>query len=102
MTNFKTTLVAASLALATGSLTSVVLTPYAHAQCLQCAMYPDRDPLNGGAQTPAGKMGMEFPNGAAPAYAAAPPASVNNARAEMRVHHVHHVRHVRSPDARNR
>ena len=98
MTNFGKTLVAASLAFATTSLASVALTPYAHAQCLECAKYPDRDPLNGGALTPAGKMGM-FTNGAAAASAAAPPASVNNARAEMRVHH---IRHARSPAARNR
>jgi hypothetical protein len=99
MTNYRKTLVAASVAVATVALTSMVLTPAAYAQCLQCAMYPDRDPLNGGVQTPAGKMGMEFPNGAAASHAASVPASVNNARAEMRVHH---VRHVRSSDARNR
>lgn len=34
------------------------------------AMYPDRDVLNGGALTPAGRMGLERPYGAAPVFAA--------------------------------
>jgi hypothetical protein len=99
MTNFKKTLIAASLAFATTSLATVALTSYASAQCLECAMYPDRDPLNGGAQTPAAKMGLVQPHGAAAANNASPSASLSNSRAEM---HVHHVRHARSPDARNR
>jgi hypothetical protein len=32
------------------------------------AQYPDRDVLNGGALTPAGRMGLEFPGGAAPVF----------------------------------
>jgi hypothetical protein len=32
------------------------------------AMHPDRDVLNGGALTPAGRMGLERPYGAAPVY----------------------------------
>jgi hypothetical protein len=39
------------------------------------AEYPNRDLLNGGALTPAGRMGLEFMDGAAPA--------ANNARAEI-------------------
>jgi BA14K-like protein len=34
------------------------------------AQYPDRDVLNGGALTPAGKMGLELPGGAAPVFGA--------------------------------
>jgi hypothetical protein len=32
------------------------------------AMHPDRDVLNGGALTPAGRMGLERPYGAAPVF----------------------------------
>src|SRR5207253_10290576 len=32
------------------------------------AEFPDRDVLNGGALTPAGKMGLELPGGAAPVF----------------------------------
>jgi hypothetical protein len=32
------------------------------------SMYPDRDVLNGGALTPAGRMGLERPGGAAPVF----------------------------------
>jgi hypothetical protein len=34
------------------------------------AEYPDRDVLNGGALTPAGRMGLELPGGAAPVFGA--------------------------------
>lgn len=34
------------------------------------AQYPNRDVLNGGALTPAGRMGLELPGGAAPVYTA--------------------------------
>lgn len=34
------------------------------------AMYPNRDVLNGGALTPAGRMGLELPGGAVPVYGA--------------------------------
>ena len=34
------------------------------------AEYPDRDVLNGGALTPAGRMGLELPGGAAPVFRA--------------------------------
>ena len=33
------------------------------------AMYPNRDVLNGGALTPAGRMGLERAGGAAPVFA---------------------------------
>ena len=32
------------------------------------AQYPDRDVLNGGALTPAGRMGLILPGGAAPVF----------------------------------
>jgi hypothetical protein len=32
------------------------------------AQYPDRDVLNGGGLTPAGRMGLESPGGAAPVF----------------------------------
>jgi hypothetical protein len=38
------------------------------------AQYPNRDVLNGGALTPAGRMGLERAGGAAPAYSGAYPA----------------------------
>ena len=56
MMNYKT-LVAATL-------TSIVYTSSAFAQCPACALYPNRDPLPG-VETPAGKMGLELPYGAA-------------------------------------
>jgi hypothetical protein len=34
------------------------------------SQYPDRDVLNGGALTPAGRLGLELPNGAASSPAA--------------------------------
>jgi hypothetical protein len=94
MTNYKKQLLAASLMLATASLTSIVLTSYAAAQCAECAIYQDRDPFTGGLKTPTGK-----PVGAAPSaakHAAVSANGVNNAHAEMR------GRHVVSPDAQTR
>src|SRR5213075_2405910 len=82
MMNYKT-LVAASLM-------SIALPSYAFAQCTECALYPDRDPLTK-TQTPAGKMGIVQPGGAAAPPNAAASANTantannpNNARAEMR------------------
>jgi hypothetical protein len=73
--------------LVAASLMSMALTSSAFAQCADCALYPDRDHLNNGAQTPAGKMGVMKPGGAAgspaPANAANPANSANNARAEV-------------------
>jgi hypothetical protein len=60
MMNYKT--------LAAASLASIVWTSYAFAQCPDCALYPNRDPLNKGVKTPAGKMGVELPGGAAPSF----------------------------------
>ena len=75
MMNYKT-LVAASLI-------SIALPSYAFAQCTECALYPDRDPLNKGAQTPAGKSGLMQAGGAAGSNNAANTENnPNNARAE--------------------
>jgi hypothetical protein len=65
--------------LVAASLMSMVLTTGAFAQCADCAMYPDRDHLNGGVPTPAAKLGTR-PGGTAPA--------ANNARAEVGGHRV--------------
>jgi hypothetical protein len=70
--------------LVAASLTSMVLTTAAFAQCADCAMYPDRDHLNGGVQTPAAKMGVVRPSGTAPAANNASNAS--NAHAQIRGH----------------
>jgi hypothetical protein len=77
-------------ALVAASLMSIALPSYAFAQCADCALYPDRDPLTK-EQTPAGKMGLVQPGGAAAPPNAAASANTantannpNNARAEMR------------------
>jgi hypothetical protein len=75
MTNYKT-LVAVAL-----TLTSISLSAPAFAQCLSCAMYPNRDTYTG-EETPAGKMGLVPPGGAASANASAN--TVNNANASVR------------------
>jgi hypothetical protein len=77
-------------ALVAASLMSIALPSYAFAQCADCALYPDKDPLTK-EQTPAGKMGIVQPGGAAAPPNAAASANTantvnnpNNARAEMR------------------
>ena len=59
MTGLKT-LVAAALISAFSITSALAGEPQAYA-----AQYPDRDFLNGGALTPAGRMGLELPGGAA-------------------------------------
>jgi hypothetical protein len=84
MMNYKTLVVA--------SLMSITLISAAFAQCVQCAIYPDRDPLNNGALTPAGKMGLVRPGSAtgssSPANIAKSANEVNNARAQVRNRHL--------------
>jgi hypothetical protein len=68
---------AATLILAGASM------PYASAQCLDCAKYPDRDHLNGGIPTPeamerAAKQGVQLQG--------APSANTANANAAVRGH----------------
>jgi hypothetical protein len=94
--------------LVAASLMSIALTSAAFAQCVDCAIYPDRDSLNKGAPTPASKMGLTGPGGPAGAN----PASANtagantansknsayNARAEARDHHLRRPGHRSSVD----
>jgi hypothetical protein len=93
MTNYKKRLAAASLMLATATLTSMVFTSYAAAQCAECAMYQDRDPFTNGLKTATGKPAPAANNAAVSAHGA------NNAHAEMRGPR---GRHVANPDARAR
>jgi hypothetical protein len=80
--NYKKMLVAASLTFAAATLTSMVFTSYASAQCADCSIYPNRDPFTEGLKTPEAE-----PPGvvAAPPHATNPRAT-NNANAEMHGH----------------
>jgi hypothetical protein len=62
MTRF--TIFIAALALAV-SVTSAIAQPAISELGAFEAEYPNRDPLNGGALTPAGRLGLELPDGAA-------------------------------------
>jgi hypothetical protein len=54
------------LSVAAVAATALLAPTYqASAQCLECAAHPERDPLNGGQLTPAGKMGLVNAHGAA-------------------------------------
>ena len=78
MITFKTLIAAALVSMATVTSASAQLDTWANSNpdAFQ-AQYPDRDVLNGGALTPAGRMGLERANGAAPVFGA------NNAYAAM-------------------
>lgn len=84
MMNYKTLVVA--------SLMSIALISGAFAQCVACAIYPDRDPLNNGALTPAGKMDLmrrgSGTSSSSPAYISKSANEVNNARAQVRNRHL--------------
>jgi hypothetical protein len=71
MTTFKILIGAALVSLATATTASAQLPSWAvtNPDAYQ-AQYPNRDILNDGALTPAGKMGLEFAHGAAPAFGA--------------------------------
>ena len=58
-------LIAIALAL-TASATSALAQPAISELGNFEAAYPNRDPLNGGALTPAGRLGLELPDGASP------------------------------------
>lgn len=62
MTRFKT--IGAALMLA-ASATSAMAQPAISELGAFEAQYPNRDALNGGALTPAGRLGLELPDGAA-------------------------------------
>lgn len=69
MTTFKILIAAAVVSVATIGSASAQLPPWAisNPDSFQ-AQYPDRDVLNGGRLTPAGRMGLELPGGAAPVF----------------------------------
>ena len=69
MITFKTLIAAALVSMATVTSASAQLPSWAarDPDSFQ-AQYPDRDVLNGGALTPAGRMGLELPGGAAPVF----------------------------------
>jgi hypothetical protein len=71
MTTFKILIAAALVSMTTVTSASAQLPIWAaqNPDSFQ-AQYPDRDVLNGGALTPAGRMGLELPGGAAPVFGA--------------------------------
>jgi len=71
MTLSKTLIAAALVSMTVVTSASAQLPPWAETNpdAFQ-AQYPDRDVLNGGALTPAGRMGLELPGGAAPVFGA--------------------------------
>jgi len=73
MSVFKTMIAAALISTATISSASAAWSFADQEPAAFASMYPDRDVLNGGALTPAGRMGLERPGGAAPVFGAAHP-----------------------------
>ena len=71
MTLFKTLIAAALVSMTAVTSASAQLPAWANSNpgSFQ-AQDPDRDVLNGGALTPAGRMGLELPGGAAPVFGA--------------------------------
>lgn len=71
MTPFKTLIAAALVSMTAVASASAQLPAWASSDpdSFQ-AQYADRDVLNGGALTPAGRMGLELPRGAAPVFGA--------------------------------
>ncbi|WLB51208.1 hypothetical protein [Bradyrhizobium japonicum] len=70
MTAFKTLIAAVLLSTATISSASAAWSYADQEPAAFASMYPNRDVLNGGALTPAGRMGLERPGGAAPVFGA--------------------------------
>jgi hypothetical protein len=69
MFGFKTLIAAALMSMAAVTSASAQLPLWANSDPAAFqAQYPDRDVLNGGALTPAGRMGLELPGGAAPVF----------------------------------
>src|SRR3954447_23646428 len=68
MSAFKILIAAALLSTATISSASAAWSFADQEPAAFASMYPDRDVLNGGALTPAGRMGLERPGGAAPVF----------------------------------
>ena len=74
MTTFKILIGAALVSLATITTASAQLPNWAiDNPDLYQSQYPDRDFLNDGALTPAGRMGLEYAHGAAPVFGAVNP-----------------------------
>ena len=74
MTTFKILIGAALVSLATITTASAQLPNWAiDNPALYQSQYPDRDFLNDGALTPAGRMGLEYAHGAAPVFGAVNP-----------------------------
>ena len=71
MTLFKTLIAAALVSTAAVTSASAQLPSWAgNNPDMYQAEYPNRDVLNDGALTPAGRMGLELPGGAAPVFGA--------------------------------
>jgi hypothetical protein len=71
MTLFKTLIAAALVSMAAVTSASAQLPNWAgNVPDNYQALYPNRDILNDGALTPAGRAGLELPGGAAPAFGA--------------------------------
>ncbi len=70
MTAFKVLIAAALLSTATLSSASAAWSFADQEPAAYASMYPNRDVLNGGALTPAGRMGLERAGGAAPVFGA--------------------------------
>ena len=70
MTAFKVLIAAALLSTATLSSASAAWSFADQEPAAFASMYPNRDVLNGGALTPAGRMGLERAGGAAPVFGA--------------------------------
>jgi BA14K-like protein len=71
MTLFKILTAAALVSMTAITSASAQLAPWANSNPPAFeSQYPDRDFLNGGALTPAGRMGLELPGGAAPVFGA--------------------------------
>jgi hypothetical protein len=68
MSAFKILIAAALISTATISSASAAWSFADQEPAAFASMYPDRDVLNGGALTPAGRMGLERPGGAAPVF----------------------------------
>jgi hypothetical protein len=71
MSAFKILIAAALISTATISSASAAWSFADQEPAAFASMYPDRDVLNGGALTPAGRMGLERPGGAAPVFGVA-------------------------------
>jgi hypothetical protein len=86
MVGLKTRVAAALISLAVTAPAAAQLPEWAvsHPGAFQ-SQYPDRDVLNGGALTPAGRMGLERAGGAAPVFGPRSDYRENSAISSLRV-----------------